>query len=88
MSERLGDEGERPVERGGGEEASGTPLTPAEEKNSLRPAGVTPGATPSSAPGVTPGSVAGDDRGDDTGADEVSDEVYERTKELNPDDFE
>ncbi|MCK2213402.1 hypothetical protein MF672_006280 [Actinomadura sp. ATCC 31491] len=37
---------ERPIERGGSEEASGAPLTPAEEEARRRPPGVTPGVTP------------------------------------------
>lgn len=65
--------GEKPVERGGSEEAAGAPLTSTEEETSKRPAGTTPGATP--------GSGTGESR-------EMDEHAFKRQKELNPDDFE
>ncbi|MER7504465.1 hypothetical protein AB0L05_21890 [Nonomuraea pusilla] len=86
--------GERPVSRGGSEEASGAPLTQGEEEASRRP----PGSPPTITPGVTPDGHPGDG-GDESDHDEVDeadevdevdelDEEFNRLKELNPDDFE
>ncbi|TMS00625.1 hypothetical protein [Nonomuraea basaltis] len=78
MSDQFEDTAERPVERGGSEEAARTPVTPAEEESSRRPADVTPDATPDFDESDVP-----------FGADlDEFDAAFMRSKELNPDDFE
>lgn len=42
MTNQPQEQGDQPVERGGSEETTGAPLTPAEEATSRRPASVTP----------------------------------------------
>ncbi|GAA3001257.1 hypothetical protein [Streptosporangium longisporum] len=73
MTSQPGNDGD-PIERGGSEEATGTPLTPTEVETSRRPAGATPGVTPAG-PEASEGQAE-------------SDAEFERRKELNPDDFE
>jgi hypothetical protein len=66
------------VERGYSEEATGTPLTPAEEESSRRPASFTPGAMRGFVGSDEPEAYYLDPR----------DAAFNRLKELNPDDFE
>ncbi|WP_188189394.1 hypothetical protein [Nonomuraea sp. SYSU D8015] len=74
------------VERGHSEEATGTPLTAAEEEASRRPAGVTPGVTP----GFLGSGFVGSEELDlyDLYDLDERDAAFNRLKELNPDDFE
>lgn len=66
------------IARGHAEEATRTPLTPAEEESSRRPAGITPGVSPGFVGSEEPVVYTWDER----------DAAYNRLKELNPDDFE
>ncbi|GAA2868583.1 hypothetical protein GCM10010517_28420 [Streptosporangium fragile] len=93
MSEQPGHEEHRPVERGEGEKTGGASLTPAEERNLMRPAGSTPGSGSAPGSGGASGSASGSGGASGSasgsgGAAEVSDAEYMRLKELNPDDFE